>query len=320
MAKHAITDFYPIYCTALDWAVSLIPKLPKHCKRFFEYKDILKQQFDEYQRGEHVVISERSEMIANMETHLEAFALVDIYKKFALCKDTEFIRKLRESFYGPSTTVDEETGGSKSKGSFARNILSELILASKFKNPEKVSFQEHDIVYDLGDSKFGVEVKRIQEEANIVDLFADACRQLQQNSSIEYGMIALRLDKYFFTDKKGGIILPKTTLFPREDVVFRANSEMELYKDYKFQTDTFHKQFEPALGTRMAQNEYKKVAGYCVFIYTPALVGKPSVIFASGYASFILWHSNQEPKRKDIFDKIIEELEFNGNKPDIRHF
>jgi|GEM_PF-7088506 len=320
MKQHRIGDFYPEYCKALDWAVALVDPIPDYCRRFFEYRDILQKQLVEFEENEKPKTTTVPEMREHAEAFLEACALVDIHERFYGRTDKEFKVKLRESFFGPQYASDEEKGGKTNKGSFGRNIESELILASRFKYLDKVSFEEHDIVYDLGDTKFGTEVKRIQEESGIVDLFADACQQLEANPNIEYGMVVLRFDKYMFMTSKGKILLTRPTLLHRENIILKAKDDKEIFDYYENQTETFHKQFESELRRRMIRGGYKKVAGYCVYIYSSFLKGDPIVIFSAGYASYMLWHSDREPKRKEVFFRIMEELDFHGNKPDIRNF
>jgi hypothetical protein len=193
MKQNKIEDFYPDYCNALDWVISIVDPIPEYCRRFFEYKEVLKRQLEEFVESQVPKTSTVPEMREHAEAFLEACALVDIHKRFVGKTDRDFTVKLRESFFGPQYASDEEKNGKINKGSFGRNIQSELILATRYRSLEKVSFGKHDIVYDLGDTKFGTEVKRIQEEAGIVDLFADACQQLEGNPDIEYGMVALRL-------------------------------------------------------------------------------------------------------------------------------
>jgi hypothetical protein len=97
--------------------------------------------------GQELIKSfKHKEMLTHLDALSEASALIEVFKRFELRQEREFITKLRESFFGPTSTSDEENGGSKSKGAFGRNILSELIFACKFKNPKKVSFQKNDVV------------------------------------------------------------------------------------------------------------------------------------------------------------------------------
>lgn len=320
MKQHKIGEFYEEYCKALDWAVALVDPIPDYCRRFFEYKEILEKQLNEFVESEKAKNTTVPEMREHAEAFLEACALVDIHKRFFGRTDREFKVKLRESFFGPQFASDEEKGGKVNKGSFGRNIQSELILASRFKYLDKVSFGEHDVVYDLGDTKFGIEVKRIQEESGIVDLFADACGQLESDPKIDYGVVVLRLDKFIFLENKGGVELPKPTLFPRESLVLRGKNDKELSDFHESQMKYFHKQFEPELRDRMIKGGYKKVVGYWPFNYLPSLIGNPIVISSGGFVSFMLWHSELEPKRRETLLRIMEEMDFQGKKPDIRYF
>jgi hypothetical protein len=310
MTISKIEEFYSLYDSALEWALSIVQTVPKHCRRYFEYKENLKHLINDQYRQELIQPSKHKELLAQSEAISEAQAMIEVFKKFKSRQELKFKTKLRESFYGPTFMINEKKGGSKSKGSHGRNILSELLFASRFKNSNKVNFQEHDLVYELGELKIGVEVKRIQEGENIVGAFADACKQIQSNPTTKYGIVALRLDKYYFATSKGKILFSKPLLLPRQDMIFRGENNEEIYKLLEVQTLTFRDQFDAKLLDWINQTEYKKIIGYCVFIHSPALINEPLSFFPASFASHQPWERQSDPKHREIYKTLIGELDF----------
>jgi hypothetical protein len=315
-----IADFYSDYCKAMDWVEKTIQKVPVD-NRFYQYRETLKKQLDEHIDGE-LKHSGGSEMKLHTEANLEAFVLVDVYKKFSNRADKEFKDKLREMLFGPPYSSDEQSGEQNPViSTLGRDIGSELILASKLKNPERISFVKSDIVCDLVEYKFGFECKRIHSDEKIIRNFNRASAKLQENENIDYGFVALRLDKFFFQDKIGGVLLPRPMLVERGDGVFGSEDKDAVFRELKIQTRTFFEVYHKRFAALIWENKWNKVAGYCVWFYLPCFIGNPIVINPIGFVEFVLINftnglTDLDPNKKLVFSKMGNEFDF-GNPPEL---
>ena len=183
------------YKNAIEWAKSLIPDIKPTC-RIYQYLELLEATVRANAQG--TIVSKPTLLILDALHHSNF--LIGIHKKFHNRRDEVFLQKLRASLMGPVFSNKEELGEGFSKGSKARDLESELILAAQIRNPEVVSFEGNDVVYDLKDYKFGAEVKRIHSLENIEHQFLKGCKQLVKNSAAKYGMVTFRFDKHFFLE------------------------------------------------------------------------------------------------------------------------
>ena len=180
MSKIRIRQVYDDYCRAIRWVEATVEKVPPN-PRMYVYRDILQKEVLDFENGIELSTSTPEETNAILEANLESAILIDVHKQFGGRREKEFVDKLRESQFGPVYSNDEQLGKGPTKSAFARDIQSELLLATRSKRPEIVTFDAHDIVYDLGDQKFGIECKRIHSEKQIFSRFHEACSKLQTN-------------------------------------------------------------------------------------------------------------------------------------------
>jgi len=309
MPRTGIRVIFDDYCRAVAWVESIIKKIPDNA-RMYVYRATLEKEVKDFEGGIELASATPAETNAILEANLESAILIDIHKKFGNRREKEFIDKLKESLFGPPYSNDELTGNpakgkGKSRTSFGRDIQSELLLATRIIHPEIVSFKGNDIVYDLGTFKFGAEVKRIHSEAQISPRFNEACQQLQDNPEIQFGLVALRFDKFYFPNVEGYELLE---LAKRENSILRTANEDELANAAGYQTRAFRNKYNNILAQQALR--WSKVSGLCAFIYIPCLLGTPSTPYNVGQLIYNFWDivgPNRE-SRKSAYTSLIEEL------------
>lgn len=304
MKNVLINDFYNEFCQALTWAKKLVPEISKK-SRFYDYEKELRRLFDCFQTGER---PGEFETKASVEAHIEGLALVDIHKKFKDRNDFEFRNKIKQMFFGPYYSSDEKNGGSVYQKGLARDIQSELILASRFKNQKLGCFSESDFSYVFNGVRVGFECKRVHSEESVVKLFTKACKKIQKNLNA-YGIVGLRLDKCSFVNRVGKIHLPQPILRKREPVIGWVQNNDDVHRALAEQMLLFHKSYQEIFRQIIKGSGMTKVLGYCVLLYLPSWVGNPLKMASNGVAEFTSWYKSDEPMREEISKCITPELE-----------
>jgi hypothetical protein len=297
MAEHQVEEVLKSYKAAILWVESLIPDIKPTC-RIYEYLKLLELTVHENRAG--VTTSKPTRLI--LEAHQKSNLLIEIYRRFEKRREPQFINKLRESLFGPVYSHEEELGKGPSRSSFGRDIESEFLMATRIRNPEIVSFEGNDIVYDLKDFKFGVEVKRIHSLENINDQFIKGCQQIDTNASIQCGMVALRFDNHFYYRNEGGLV----ELIERGEHILSFKSAQACSNAATFQTGVFLEQ----RGTEFLERArpFQKVKGVCVFCFLPGMLMDTNVPFMAGHARYGFFESPDNSSRS-IFERMRQEFE-----------
>ncbi len=295
--ERSIEQILEEYKPAVKWVESLIPDIKK-LPRIYKYLDVIETTVKANREGK----SNPNELLLVLEAHQKSDLLIQIHKKFPNRKETPFLVKLRESMFGPIFLHNEILQGEGPyKNSFGRDTESEFYFATHVKNPDIISFQGSDVVYDLKDYKLGIEVKRVHSLDQIESKFHDACGQLQKNSSIKYGVVGFRFDNHFLQKTPFGL-----KLIDRVQNILSYASQDDCFKYAETQT----KFFVDALGEKMltASNAFLKVVGMSVYGIFPGKIKTTEIPFLAGHFGF-RWFAGMPKPSKKVMIKLTSELE-----------
>lgn len=258
------------YKNAIEWIEPLIPDIKPTC-RIYNYLELL--EITERANTAGIVVPKPTLLILEAAQH--ALVLTTMHKAFKNRNEKEFVDKLRVSLQGPSYSNREVIGESTSKGAIARNIESELILASRIKNQKIVSFESNDVVYDLDGMKFGMEVKRVHSLKKLRKRFIEGCEQIERTAHVNCGMVAIRFDKHFYIKSEQGVVC-----IERDEKILTFDTWSECVAHAKFHNISFLNQYGQDL-LELART-YPKVLGVCVFSLLPGLMRNTSIPFVVG--------------------------------------
>ena len=285
------------YKEAIDWVNSFIPNI-KPTSRIYKYLELL----ETYVRLNREGVNGSFSLLDVLDAHQKSDLLIQIYKKFQARREKEFIDKLSSYFFGPVNTHDEVLHGSgPSKSSYGRDIESEFYFATKVKEPEIVSFQGNDVVYDLKEFKFGVEVKRIHSLDKIEKNFEIACNQIETAPSVKYGMVGFRFDNHFLKKTDFGV-----ELIDRSKNILNFEERADCFKYAEYQTKFFAKKYGQSL--LELSKSFPKVLGFSVFGQFPGKINTTGIPFLAGHFSYC-WFGGVGKPSQDVFVKMTNEFE-----------
>jgi hypothetical protein len=285
------------YKLAIKWVESLIQDIKK-LPRIYKYLEVIETTV----RANKEDKPNPNEILLVLEAHQKSDLLIQIHNKFHNRKEIPFVNKLRDSMFGPVFLHKEVLQGKgPSQNSFGRDTESEFYFATHIKNPEIVSFQGNDVVYDLGDYKLGVEVKRIHSLDQIESNFRKACDQIQDNRAVKYGMVGFRFDNHYLKEDPFGL-----KLIDRDQNILNYATSDDCFRYAETQT----KFFIDKVGNKMlnASNAYQKVVGVGVFGLFPGKIKITETPFLVGHFSFG-WFGGMPKPSKKVFIKMTSEFE-----------
>lgn len=192
-------------------------------------------------------------------------------------------------------------GKGPAQNGLGRDTESEFYFAAHVKNPKIVSFDGNDVVYDLGDYKLGIEVKRIHSLDQIEENFKKACDQLQGNKAIKYGMVGFRFDNHFLQKDASGL-----KLIDREQNILDYSNQADCFRYAETQT----KYFIDTIGQKLLHLSYPylKVVGLGVYGIFPGKIRVTEIPFLAGHFSFG-WFGGMPKPSKKVFLRMTAELE-----------
>jgi hypothetical protein len=262
MLARPVEKIFEEYKTAVSWVKSIVSDIPEN-SRMYEYLKHLELTVEENAKN----ISSPKSLLLILETNQHSSFLVGLHKKFKTRTEKPFLEKLRTTLFGPVYTHREVlTAAGPSRNPLARNIESELIMASRVAHPEIVTFEGGDVIYELGYYKFGMEVKRVHSLEKVIQRFREGCEQVQRNAAVRYGAVAFRFDKHFFVTDQGSL-----RLMDRGQSILTFDSPYRCERAVMHQTQEFAYRY----GSEMMKiaYEYPKVQGVFVFALLPFSVG-----------------------------------------------
>lgn len=286
------------YKQALVWVESLIPDIRK-TTRIFKYLEVIETSI----QANNEKTPNPNLLLLVLEAHQKSDLLIQLNKKFQTRQEKPFIDKLRDSMFGPVFLHKEILQGKgPAKNSFGRDTESEFYFAAHVKNPEIVTFEGNDVVYDLKDYKLGIEVKRIHSLDQIESNFKIACDQIHRNKEIKYGIVGFRFDDFFL--QKDPFVGLK--LIDRGENILEYANQADCFRYAEAQT----KYFIDMVGKKLltASHPYLKVVGLGVFGLFPGRIKTTEIPFLAGHYSFG-WFGGMPKPSKKVFERMTAEFE-----------
>jgi len=295
--ERQITQILIDYKIALAWVEALIPNI-KTASRIYKYLEVIESSVRANKDG----TTNTNPLLLTLEAHQKSDLLIEIHKKFYNRTEKSFVDKLHASLLGPVYLHKEILQGEgPSKNTHGRDVESEFYFATHVKNPDIVSFQGNDVVYDLKDYKMGVEVKRIHSLEQIESNFKIACNQIQKNPDVRYGMVGFRFDNHYLLEDQFGL-----KLIDRGENILSYASHEECFRYAEVQTKYFVKKVGSILLS--ASHSFPKVMGIGVFGLFPGRLKISEIPFLAGNFSFA-WFGGVPRPCKKVFTKMTNEFE-----------
>jgi hypothetical protein len=299
---------------AIGWVETVVPNRDEKW-RAYHYKDVLQDFIELNKKG--LFNRNTYPALPLLETWIAARHLTDLHEKYRGRKEKYFLQKLRASTFGPRYPFQEMEGlGNKRKGTYGRDIESELLVASQIKTPEIVRFDSADLTLDLPSCKLGIEVKRPKSTGHIVEKYLEACRQIEENPNIDLGLVMFRFDRLVYHNMRSGIYLPKPLLERKKQVTYVQSSYDNVFNFCYFQTSSFRKEFVDLFETETKQLGFKKVLGFGVTLTMPFVYGDAMHLNINGNTEITVWtfENSDEVLRRKAHSEYMEVFEYEKSK------
>lgn len=291
---------------AIGWVETVVPKRAENWRAYY-YRDVL-QHFIELNKR-RVLYDDEYHVVPLLESWIAARHLTDLHEKYEGRKEKPFLEKLRASTFGPRYPLQEMKNlGHKRKGSYGRDIESELIVASQIKTPDIVRFDSADLTLDLPSCKLGIEVKRLQNTGHIVDRYIEACRQIEENLNIEMGLVMFRFDRLVYHNVRGGIHLLRPLLERKKQTTYVQTSFENVFNFCYFQTSSFREEYVELFIAETKRLGFKKVLGFGVTLTMPFVYGRALNLNINGNTEITIWtfENFDEAFRKKVHGEFLE--------------
>jgi hypothetical protein len=295
MAIRSIFEGLEEFSTAVKWAETFFDHPPTQ-SRYYTYLKVLRELAENAKNGPETGAKIPVSLV--LESSLQATILIRLYRSFSRATPPVcFGAVFRKAYFGPILATDENP---ENNSNSARNFEFELFMASLVADPTKIDFSNNDFQIGLSKYKLGIECKRIHSLERVLRLFKNACKQIEDTASIEHGLVALRIDKFFY---------PMTTpiesskIEPLADHFLSPVSENQASNAVVFQTEAFRAQYGEAF-EKVVTGRFPKVCGICIVSILPGFIPQTNTPFTPIQFNFS-WFSKGRPHAEAVVKEFM---------------
>ena len=298
MAIQSIFEGLEEFSAAVKWAESFFEQPPTQ-SRYYTYLKILRDLAENAKNGPDT--GAKLPMSLVLEASLQSTILVRIHRSFSKAPPPKgFEAIFRKAYFGPILATEEKLENNSNR---ARNFEFELFMASLAGDISKISFTNNDFQINFQKYKLGIECKRIHSLDRVLPLFKDACKQIENTASIEHGVVALRIDKFFYPMTTA---TRSTNIEPLKYRFLSPVSEDQAMEAVLYQTETFRTQYGESF-EKTVTGRFPKVCGVCIVSILPGFIPKTNTPFTPVQFNFS-WFSKERPHAKSVVAGLISKL------------